>query len=136
MARRLLIVDDALFMRMMIRDAAVSAGWEVVGEAANGEEGFEKFKQTLPDLVTLDLVMPVQGGIDTLKRILALKPDARVVVVSALDQKEVLVESIRHGAADFIVKPFEKERIHSILEQTESLAAGESALSSSGKSDR
>ena len=115
MSKRLLVVDDAMFMRMVIRDVAVEAGWGVVGEAADGEEAVDKYAQLQPDLVTLDLVMPKMGGLDALKKILALNPRAKVVIVSALDQKETLIETIRQGAADFIVKPFERERIAGVL---------------------
>jgi two-component system chemotaxis response regulator CheY len=115
MSKRLLVVDDAMFMRMVIRDVAVEAGWEIVGEAADGEEAVVKFADLKPDLVTLDLVMPKMGGLDALRKILEVNPNARVVVVSALDQKETLIETIRLGAADFIVKPFERERIAGVL---------------------
>ena len=117
MDKRLLIVDDALFMRMVIRDAATEAGWEIVGEGSDGEQAVDLYRESKPDLVTLDLVMPKMGGLDALKAILRLNPSAKVVVVSALDQKEVLLESIREGAMDFIVKPFERERIIGILQQ-------------------
>lgn len=117
MSKKLLIVDDALFMRMVIRDVATHAGWDVVGEASNGAEAVELYPKLKPDLVTLDLVMPIKGGLDALKEILALDPKAKVVVVSALDQKETLLASIRNGAVDFIVKPFERERILGVLDK-------------------
>jgi two-component system chemotaxis response regulator CheY len=113
--RRLLVVDDALFMRKLICDVAVEAGWEVAGEAGNGEEAVALYAQVKPDLVTMDLVMPVLGGLEALRRIRALDPQARVVVVTALDQKQALMESIRDGALDFIVKPFERERVLKLL---------------------
>lgn len=115
MSKRLMIVDDAMFMRLIIKDVAQKAGWEVVGEAANGEEAVTLYAEAHPDLVTLDLVMPKMGGLEALKAILHIDPKARVVIVSALDQKETLVETIRTGAIDFIVKPFEKERILGVL---------------------
>ncbi|MFO0946085.1 MAG: response regulator [Planctomycetota bacterium] len=115
MPKRLLIVDDAMFMRMMIRDVAVEAGWEIAGEAANGEEALAIYQRVRPDLVTLDLVMPKMGGLETLKSILKVDAKARIVIVSALDQKATLVETIREGAMDFIVKPFERERILGVL---------------------
>jgi two-component system chemotaxis response regulator CheY len=108
---RLLVVDDAMIMRKLIRDAALEAGWEVAGEAANGADAVDLYEKLRPDLVTMDLVMPVMGGNEALRRIRASDPEARVVVVTALDQKETLTESIRDGALDFIVKPFERERI-------------------------
>ncbi|MDR3639027.1 MAG: response regulator [Isosphaeraceae bacterium] len=114
---RLLVVDDAMIMRKLIRDVAVEAGWEVAGEAANGAEAVALYEQLRPDLVTMDLVMPVMGGNEALRRIRAADPDARVVVVTALDQKQTLTESIRDGAMDFIVKPFDRERIFGFLKK-------------------
>ena len=112
---RLLVVDDAMIMRKLIRDVAVEAGWEVVAEAPNGQRGVELFEQLRPDLVTMDLVMPVMGGNEALRRIRAIDGQAKVVVVTAIDQKATLMESIRDGAIDFIVKPFERERILSLF---------------------
>ena len=113
--KRLLVVDDALFMRKMICGVAAEAGWEVVAEAANGAEGVALFREHRPDLVTMDLVMPVMGGLEALRQIRAIDPDAKVVVVTALDQKQVLLDSIRDGAIDFIVKPFERQRVLALL---------------------
>jgi two-component system chemotaxis response regulator CheY len=113
--RRLLIVDDAMFMRKLIRGVAIEAGWEVAGEAANGEEATALYAQLKPDLVTMDLVMPVMGGLEALRQIRTLDPQAKVVVVTALDQKQALMDSIRDGAIDFIVKPFERERVRILL---------------------
>lgn len=114
---RLLVVDDAMIMRKLIRDVAVEAGWELAGEAANGADAVELYEKLRPDLVTMDLVMPIMGGNEALRRIRAADPDARVVVVTALDQKETLTESIRDGALDFIVKPFDRERIIGFLKK-------------------
>jgi two-component system, chemotaxis family, chemotaxis protein CheY len=113
--RRLLIVDDAIFMRRLIRGVAIEAGWEVAGEAGNGEEATALYAQLKPDLVTMDLVMPVMGGLEALRQIRTLDPQAQVVVVTALDQKQALMESIRDGAIDFIVKPFDRERVRNLL---------------------
>ncbi len=113
--KRLLIVDDALFMRKMIGGVAAEAGWEVVGEAGNGLEAILLYEELRPDLVTMDLVMPEMGGLEALRRIRAAHPSARVVVVTALDQKQVLMDSIREGAIDFIVKPFERQRVLNLL---------------------
>ena len=93
--RRLLVVDDALFMRKMICGVAAEAGWDVVGEAANGREAVTLYEQLRPDLVTMDLVMPEMGGLEALREIRARDPGARVVVVTALDQKQSLMDSIR-----------------------------------------
>ncbi len=109
--KRLLVVDDALFMRKMICAVAAEAGWEVVAEASNGAEAVALYQQYRPDLVTMDLVMPVMGGLEALREIRAVDPRAQVVVVTALDQKQSLIDSIRDGAIDFIVKPFERDRV-------------------------
>lgn len=109
--KRLLVVDDAMFMRKMIAGAAAEAGWEVVAEAADGARAVALYKSLRPDLVTMDLVMPEMGGLEALRLIRASDPSARVVVVTALDQKQTLLDSIEAGAADFIVKPFERQRI-------------------------
>ncbi|MHC4080872.1 MAG: response regulator [Planctomycetota bacterium] len=111
MAKRVLIVDDALIMRKRIRDIAERAGWEVAGEAANGEEAVAMYEQANPDLVTLDIVMPGMDGVTALKQMMASDPGARVVMISAVDQREKLTECIRHGAVDFIVKPFDADRL-------------------------
>jgi two-component system chemotaxis response regulator CheY len=113
--KRLLVVDDAVFMRKMICGVAAEAGWEVVGEAANGLEAVALYDRLRPDLVTMDLVMPEMGGLEALRRIRASDPEARVVVVTALDQKQALMDSIREGALDFIVKPFERQRVLNLL---------------------
>jgi two-component system, chemotaxis family, chemotaxis protein CheY len=113
--KRLLVVDDALFMRKMICGVAAEAGWQVVAEACNGVEAVALYQQHRPDLVTMDLVMPVMGGLEALRQIRAVDPRAQVVVVTALDQKQSLMDSIRDGAIDFIVKPFERERVLALL---------------------
>jgi two-component system chemotaxis response regulator CheY len=115
--KRLLVVDDALFMRKLIGGVAVDAGWVVAGEAANGAEAVTLYQQIKPDLVTMDLVMPVMGGLEALRKIRELDPEAQVIVVTALDQKQTLMDSIRDGAIDFIVKPFERERVLSLLQK-------------------
>jgi two-component system chemotaxis response regulator CheY len=120
--KRLLVVDDALFMRKMICNVAAEAGWQVIGEAANGAEAVSLYQQHRPDLVTMDLVMPVMGGLEALRQIRALDPQAKVIVVTALDQKQSLMDSIRDGAIDFIVKPFERERVLTLLAKLERLA--------------
>jgi two-component system chemotaxis response regulator CheY len=124
--KRLLVVDDAMLMRKMIRDLATEAGWDVVGEARDGQEAIELYESLRPDLVTMDLVMPRVTGIEALRAIRSHDPGARVIVVTALDQKQMLMESIHHGAVDFIVKPFDRSRF---LEMMRKLAAQESAPS-------
>ena len=117
MSKRLLVTDDALIIREMIKDAATEADWEIVGEAANGEEAIEKYTELKPDAVTLDMVMPDTDGLHALRGIMKNDPNARVLVVSALDQAAILKEAITLGARDFIVKPFAKDRLTSALEK-------------------
>jgi two-component system chemotaxis response regulator CheY len=113
--KRLLIVDDALLMRKMIGDVAAEAGWEVAGEACNGREAVELYDRLRPDLVTMDVVMPELSGLEALRQIRTADPEAKVVMVTALDQKQTLMDSIEAGAIDFIVKPFDRSRIVSLL---------------------
>jgi two-component system chemotaxis response regulator CheY len=113
--KRLLVVDDALLMRKMICEVAREAGWDVAGEARNGAEAVELYSRLRPDLVTMDVVMPEMGGLEALRRIRAVDPDAQVVMITAVDQKQTLLESIRAGAIDFIVKPFDRDRVLSVL---------------------
>ncbi|MHC5004073.1 MAG: response regulator, partial [Planctomycetota bacterium] len=112
-----LIVDDALIMRSRIREIAERSGWEVAGEARDGEEAVRLYGQVCPDLVTLDIVMPRMDGVSALKAVMAADPGARVVMVSAVDQREKLAECIETGAIDFIVKPFEAGRLESLFEK-------------------
>jgi two-component system chemotaxis response regulator CheY len=115
MSKRVLIVDDALIMRMRIKEIALEAGWEVAGEAANGELGLALYRQLRPDLTTLDIVMPKMDGVAVLRQIREEDTSARIVMVSAVDQKGKLAECIRLGAIDFIVKPFDKARLTSFF---------------------
>ena len=110
-APRLLVVDDATIMRMRIAGIAREAGWEVVAEATNGREGLARYAEHRPDLVTLDIVMPELDGVETLRELRAADPNARVVMVSAVDQRAKLRECFALGALDFVVKPFDKERL-------------------------
>jgi len=114
---KVLIVDDALVMRKIIGSIATEAGWSIVAEAENGLKGLESFMALKPDLVTMDLVMPVMGGLEALRRIREFDPEARVVVITALDQKKTLEEAIELGAADFIVKPFERDFVRRTFEK-------------------
>jgi two-component system chemotaxis response regulator CheY len=116
MSKTLLVTDDATIMREIIKDTAREAGWEIIGEARNGAEAIELYKQLRPDVVTLDLVMPEFDGLYALRGILDHDPDATVIVVSALDQKSVLQNAFRSGATDFLVKPFDKAQLISTLE--------------------
>jgi two-component system chemotaxis response regulator CheY len=111
MAKRLLIIDDALIVRELIKDASRGEGWEVVGEANNGQEAVEAFRQCRPDVTTLDLVMPEASGLEALAAIREEDPEAKVLIVSAIAQPEVLEEALRLGASDFIVKPFQERAL-------------------------
>ncbi len=108
---RVLVVDDTAFMRKVVKDALVSAGHEVVGEAADGVEAVQRFRELRPDLTTLDITMPVKDGLAALEEILALDPSARVVMCSALGQESKVLQSIKMGAKDFVVKPFQPDRL-------------------------
>ncbi len=111
MSKRVLIADDSMLMRRMISDVLTSIGWEIVGEAANGEEAVEQYRQHRPDVVTLDIVMPGTDGIYALEHILQFDPEAKIIVVSALNQTKLISEAIRKGAHDFIAKPFMPEQL-------------------------
>jgi two-component system, chemotaxis family, chemotaxis protein CheY len=129
-APRLLVVDDATIMRMRIAGIAREAGWDVVAEATNGREGLDRYGEHRPDLVTLDIVMPELDGVETLRELRAADPNARVVMVSAVDQRAKLRECFALGALDFVVKPFDKERLLSLFTKyaavvSDTAAAGE-----------
>jgi two-component system chemotaxis response regulator CheY len=110
-----MVVDDALFMRNMLKDIFVRAGHEVVAEAENGEMAFELYQEVKPDLVTMDIVMPKQSGIEALQAIMAKDPQACVVMVSALGQDSLVLEAVESGARDFIVKPFKEDKVLEII---------------------
>ncbi len=111
MSKTLVVTDDAMIIREMIKDAVREDGWQVSAEATNGQEAIDRYAEVRPDAMTLDLVMPEFDGLHALRGIMALDPDARVLVVSALDQKEFLKGALELGAKDFIVKPFQKDRL-------------------------
>ena len=111
MAVRVLVVDDAAFMRMMVKDILSKNGYEVVGEAENGMKAVEKYNETKPDLVLMDITMPEMDGIDALKGIREKDPNACVIMCSAMGQQAMVIEAIQSGAKDFIVKPFQAERV-------------------------
>lgn len=115
--KRVLIVDDALIMRRRIREIAEEAGWLIAGEARDGEEAVALYQQEKPDLVTLDIVMPKMDGVSALQEIIQHDPQACMVMVSAVNQKEKLAECIQAGAVDFIVKPFEKASLLSFFKK-------------------
>jgi two-component system, chemotaxis family, chemotaxis protein CheY len=113
-----LIVDDAAFMRMMIKDILTKNGLQVAGEAENGAVAVDKYKELKPDLVTMDITMPEMDGIVALKRILAADKAAKVVMCSAMGQQAMVIEAIQAGAKDFIVKPFKPERVIDAINKT------------------
>jgi len=115
MAMKVLIVDDALFMRNMLKEIFVRAGHQVIGEAANGVDAVERYRELRPDLVTMDIVMPLKSGIEALQEITAEDPDACVIMCSALGQDALVVEAVQAGARDFIVKPFKEERVLDVV---------------------
>jgi len=108
---RVLVVDDAAFMRKMVSDALAKGGHEVVGEAGNGVEALARYNELKPDLVTLDITMPEKDGLAALADIMAADPSARVVMCSALGQESKVLEAIKLGAKDFVVKPFQPDRV-------------------------
>ena len=108
---RVLVVDDAAFMRKMVSDALAKGGHEVVGEAGNGAEAVARFQELKPDLMTLDITMPEKDGLTALAEIVAADPSARVVMCSALGQEAKVLEAIKLGAKDFVVKPFQPDRV-------------------------
>jgi two-component system chemotaxis response regulator CheY len=111
MGKRVLIVDDAAFMRMMIKDILAKNGYEIAGEAENGLVAIDKYKEVHPDLVTMDITMPEMDGIAAVKEIVAFDPKARVIMCSAMGQQAMVIDAIQAGAKDFIVKPFQPERV-------------------------
>ncbi|WP_155922137.1 response regulator [Bacillus sp. EB01] len=111
MMARVLIVDDAAFMRMMLKDILTKNGLEVVGEAVNGADAIEKFQELNPDVVTMDITMPEMDGITAVKQIRALNPQASIIMCSAMGQQPMVLEAIQAGAKDFVVKPFQADRV-------------------------
>lgn len=120
MAKRILITDDALFMRVTLKNILTQNGFEVVGEASNGCESVEMYKTLKPDVVTMDITMPEMDGLTALKEIRSLDPNANVIMCTAMGQKNMVVEAIQSGAKDFIVKPFQPDRV---LEALSKIAA-------------
>jgi two-component system chemotaxis response regulator CheY len=111
MSLKVLIVDDASFMRTMLKDILVSGGFDLAGEATDGIEAVQKFKELKPDVITMDIVMPLKSGIDAVKEIIALNKDARIIMCSALGQESLVLEAINAGAKDYIIKPFDPDRV-------------------------
>ncbi|GIN70464.1 chemotaxis protein CheY [Bacillus sp. J14TS2] len=118
MGKRILIVDDAAFMRMMIKDILVKNGFEVVGEASDGQQAIEKYNELKPDLVTMDITMPEVDGVTALKQIKAADPAAKIIMCSAMGQQAMVIDAIQAGAKDFIVKPFQADRVIEAIQKT------------------
>ena len=108
---RVLIVDDAAFMRKMLGDVLAKGGHEVIGEGANGSEAVAQYQALRPDIMTLDITMPEKDGLAALREILTLEPSAKIVMCSALGQESKVLEAIKSGAKDFVVKPFQPDRV-------------------------
>lgn len=117
MSKKILIVDDAAFMRMMIKNIVTKSGYEVVGEAENGAVALELYKTHKPDLVTMDITMPEMDGIQAVKAIRSHDPNANIIMCSAMGQQAMVMEAIQAGAKDFIVKPFQQDRILQAIER-------------------
>ena len=118
MGKTVLIVDDAAFMRMMIKDILTKNGFEVAGEANDGAQAVEKYKELSPDLVTMDITMPEMDGITALKEIKKLDSNAKVIMCSAMGQQAMVIDAIQAGAKDFIVKPFQADRVLEAISKT------------------
>ena len=108
---RVLVVDDAVFMRKVVSDALAAGGHEVVGEGSNGVEAVERFRELQPELITLDITMPEKTGLEALAEIIAIDPNAKVLMCSALGQESKVIEALRLGAKNFVVKPFKPDAL-------------------------
>jgi len=117
MALRVLVVDDAAFMRMMLKDILTQNGYEVAGEAENGIPAIKLYQELKPDLVTMDIIMPEMNGIEAVKGIISFDPQAKILMVSAMGQQFLVKEAIQAGAKDFIVKPFQPAKVLAALEK-------------------
>lgn len=117
MGNKVLLVDDAEFMRAMLRDILSTEGFDIAGEAVNGVEAVKLYKKLKPDVTTMDIVMPIKSGIDAVREIMAIDKNAKIVMCSALGQEPLILEAINSGAKDFIVKPFDPEKVVEILKK-------------------
>lgn len=111
MSKSILIVDDAKFMRTLLKDILSKTGYTIAGEATNGAEAIDMYNELKPDLVTMDITMPVKSGLEALKGIIQTHPDAKIIMCSAMGQQAMVLEAIKSGAKDFVVKPFQPERV-------------------------
>lgn len=117
MSKKVLITDDTAFMRMTLKNVIEKNGFQVVGEAGDGEDAIQKYKDLRPDLVTMDITMPKMDGITAIKEIMKVDPNARIIVCSAMGQKPMVIEALNAGAKDFLVKPFDAERVIEALKK-------------------
>lgn len=114
---KILVVDDSRTSRKILKGILEGAGYEIVGEATNGQEGYEKYGELRPDMITMDVTMPVLDGIEALKKIKADYPEAKVVMVTAAGQKTKMVEAVQSGADEFVSKPFDPEQLKAVIEK-------------------
>lgn len=119
MATKILIVDDASFMRMMLRNILTSHGYMIVGEAENGLKAIEAYQQLRPDVVLVDLIMPEMGGIEAVRRMTEMDPHAKIIICSAMGQQSLVVEAMQAGAKDFIIKPFQPTNVIEAVQKLE-----------------
>lgn len=115
MAKKVMIADDAAIMRMMLKNILSSSDYEVVGEATNGKEAVEMYQEVHPDLVTMDITMPEMDGIKAVRSIKVIDPQAKIVMCSAMGQKSLVLEAIEAGASNFIVKPFDHDKVKEVV---------------------
>lgn len=114
--KKILVVDDAAFMRVSIKNMLVKNGYEIAGEAENGRVAVQKYKELMPDIVTMDITMPEMDGLEGLKEIMAFNPSANVIMITAMGQESMVREAVQTGAKGFIVKPFKEDVILSAIE--------------------
>ncbi len=117
MTLRILIADDSYFMRENLKEIFTGAGYEVVGEASNGEEVIEMYKKLKPDVVSMDIIMPKKSGSDALKEIIEYDPEAKVILCSAIDQENILIDALKIGAKNYITKPIEPKKVIAAVEK-------------------
>jgi two-component system chemotaxis response regulator CheY len=117
MAKRILVVDDATFIRMIVKNILVPRGFQIVGEASNGAEAVRLYHELKPDLVTMDITMNEKDGLEAARDILQMDPQARIIMVTALGQQNMLIDSFKIGVKDFVVKPFKPERLLTAVEK-------------------
>ena len=115
--KTVLIVDDAIFMRSTLKQILKNTDYEVVGEAENGEKAIEEYKRLSPDIVTMDITMPVMNGVDAVKEIISIDEEAKIIMISAMGQQGYVLETINAGATNFIVKPFNKEKVIKVFDE-------------------